>query len=376
MSTDGEFNRVQIFGTIFEITNRYSDLNPVGMGAFGLVCSAIDKLTSQNVAVKKIMKPFLTTVLAKRTYRELKLLKHLKHENLITLDDIFLSPLEDIYFVTELQGTDLHRLLTSRPLEKQFIQYFTYQILRGLKYVHSAGVIHRDLKPSNILINENCDLKICDFGLARIQDPQMTGYVSTRYYRAPEIMLTWQKYDTEVDLWSVGCILAEMIEGKPLFPGKDHVHQFSIITELLGSPPPDVIDTICSENTLRFVQSLPHRDPIPFTERFQQCNHVEPDAIDLLSKLLVFHPNKRISAADSLTHTYMEPYHDPTDEPICETKFDWSFNDADLPLDTWRVMMYTEILDFHQISGVSDQVDPNQLQQIQQQGIQNGQIVE
>ena len=119
---------------------------------------------------------------------------------------------------------------------------------RGLKYVHSAGVVHRDLKPSNILINENCDLKICDFGLARIQDPQMTGYVSTRYYRAPEIMLTWQKYDVEVDIWSAACIFAEMVEGKPLFPGKDHVNQFSIITELLGTPPDDVIQTICSEN--------------------------------------------------------------------------------------------------------------------------------
>lgn len=109
-------------------------------------------------------------------------------------------------------------------------------------------MVHRDLKPSNILINENCDLKICDFGLARIQDPQMTGYVSTRYYRAPEIMLTWQKYDVEVDIWSAGCIFAEMVEGKPLFPGKDHVNQFSIITELLGTPPDDVIQTICSEN--------------------------------------------------------------------------------------------------------------------------------
>ncbi|CAI5756560.1 unnamed protein product [Candida verbasci] len=379
MSSDGEFTRTQIFGTVFEITNRYTDLNPVGMGAFGLVCSAIDKLTGQNVAVKKIMKPFSTSVLAKRTYRELKLLKHLRHENLITLDDIFISPLEDIYFVNELQGTDLHRLLTSRPLEKQFIQYFTYQIVRGMKYIHSAGVIHRDLKPSNILINENCDLKICDFGLARIQDPQMTGYVSTRYYRAPEIMLTWQKYDTEVDLWSVGCILSEMIEGKPLFPGKDHVHQFSIITELLGSPPADVIDTICSENTLRFVQSLPHRDPIPFNERFANCNHVEPEAIDLLAKLLVFDPKKRISAAEALTHPYMEPYHDPTDEPICETKFDWSFNDADLPVDTWRVMMYSEILDFHQSIGVGGSgIGPDQQEQIaqQQQSINNGEKIE
>lgn len=109
-------------------------------------------------------------------------------------------------------------------------------------------MVHRDLKPSNILVNENCDLKICDFGLARIQDPQMTGYVSTRYYRAPEIMLTWQKYDVEVDIWSAGCIFAEMLEGKPLFPGKDHVNQFSIITELLGTPPDDVINTIASEN--------------------------------------------------------------------------------------------------------------------------------
>ncbi len=125
-----------------------------------------------------------------------------------------------------------------------------WRIQRGLKYVHSAGVVHRDLKPSNILVNENCDLKICDFGLARIQDPQMTGYVSTRYYRAPEIMLTWQKYDVEVDIWSAGCIFAEMLEGKPLFPGKDHVNQFSIITELLGTPPDDVIKTIGSENVM------------------------------------------------------------------------------------------------------------------------------
>ncbi|KAG7753533.1 hypothetical protein KL911_002926 [Ogataea haglerorum] len=365
-----EFTRTQIFGTVFETTSRYTDLNPVGMGAFGLVCSAKDKLTQQNVAIKKVMKPFSTAVLAKRTYRELKLLNHLRHENLISLDDIFLSPLEDIYFVTELQGTDLHRLLTSRTLEKQFIQYFLYQILRGLKYVHSAGVIHRDLKPSNILINENCDLKICDFGLARIQDPQMTGYVSTRYYRAPEIMLTWQKYDTEVDIWSAGCIFAEMIEGKPLFPGKDHVHQFSIITELLGSPPPDVIDTICSENTLRFVQSLPHKEPVPLSERFKG---VEPEAVDLLSKMLVFDPRKRVTAEQALEHPYLSPYHDPSDEPSAEEKFDWSFNDADLPLDTWRIMMYSEILDFHEIessqalSGSNVQQEQYEAEMIQQQ---------
>ncbi|KAF3918708.1 hypothetical protein AA313_de0208254 [Arthrobotrys entomopaga] len=349
-----EFIRAQIFGTTFEITSRYTDLQPVGMGAFGLVCSAKDQLTGQPVAIKKIMKPFSTPVLSKRTYRELKLLKHLKHEN-VGGNQYILSLYKVLYvvsyFVTELLGTDLHRLLTSRPLEKQFIQYFLYQILRGLKYVHSAGVIHRDLKPSNILVNENCDLKICDFGLARIQDPQMTGYVSTRYYRAPEIMLTWQKYDVEVDIWSAGCIFAEMLEGKPLFPGKDHVNQFSIITELLGSPPEDVIHTICSENTLRFVQSLPKRERIPLSQKFKNA---DPAAVDLLERMLVFDPKKRISAAQALAHEYLAPYHDPSDEPVAAEKFDWSFNDADLPVDTWKIMMYSEILDYHNV----DQNDP------------------
>ncbi|KXS12663.1 mitogen-activated protein kinase HOG1 [Gonapodya prolifera JEL478] len=341
-----EFQRFTVFGTIFEVTSRYDNLQPIGMGAFGLVCSARDKLANGlPVAIKKILKPFSTPVLAKRTFRELSLLKHLQHDNIISLYDVFISPLEDIYFVTELLGTDLHRLLTTRPLEKQFIQYFLYQILRGLKYIHSAGVVHRDLKPSNILVNENCDLKICDFGLARVTESQMTGYVSTRYYRAPEIMLTWQKYDEAVDIWSAGCILAEMIEGKPLFPGKDHVHQFSIITELLGTPPADVIQTIGSENTLRFVQSLPRRTKIPFPQRFA---HADPLAVDLLERMLVFDPRKRIKAAEALAHPFLAPYHDPDDEPTAPVAFDWSVTSQDLTAEQWKVLMFNGVLSFHQ----------------------------
>ncbi|KAJ5982656.1 Mitogen-activated protein kinase hog1 [Penicillium sp. IBT 35674x] len=349
-----DFTRSRIFGTTFETTSRYINLQPVGTGAFGLVCSARDQLTGQPVAVKKIMRPFSSSVLSKRTYRELKLLKHLRHENIISLSDIFISPSKICafssthracdaqnvnsysYFVTELLGTDLHRLMTSRPLQEQFIRYFLYQIFRGLKYIHSAGVVHRDLKPGNILINENCDLKICDFGLARAQDPQMTGYVSTRYYRAPEIMLTWQKYDVEVDIWSAGCIFAEMLEGKPLFPGKDHVNQFSIITDLLGTPPDKVIQTIGSENTLRFVKSLPKRERHPLANKFRNA---DVDAVDLLERILVFNPTERIRAAEALSHEYLAPYHDPTDEPVAREKFDWSFTDLDQPADTWKIMM-------------------------------------
>lgn len=137
-----------------------------------------------------------------------------------------------------------------------------------------------------------------------------------------------------------------MLEGKPLFPGKDHVNQFSIITELLGTPPDDVIETICSENTLRFVQSLPKRERVPFSQKLRTD---DTDALDLLEKMLVFDPRKRIDATQSLAHAYVAPYHDPTDEPVASEKFDWSFNDADLPVDTWKVMMYGEILDFHQM---------------------------
>ncbi|KAJ1569182.1 Mitogen-activated protein kinase 13 [Cladochytrium tenue] len=147
VSGSGEFHQELLFGTVFEV----------------IPSSGVDQDTGMNVAIKKVMRPFSTPILAKRTYRELMLLKNLRHENILSLYDVFISPSEDVYFVTELLGTDLHRLLTSRPLEKQFVQYFLYQILRGLK------------KPSNILVNENCDLKIGDFGLARVTENQMTG---------------------------------------------------------------------------------------------------------------------------------------------------------------------------------------------------------
>ncbi|KAJ3381608.1 MAPK protein hog1, partial [Lobulomyces angularis] len=324
-----------VVGNVFQVpSNRYTDVLPIGMGSFGLVCSAKDTLKQISVAIKKISKPFSNPVLAKRTFRELSLLKLLQHQNIISLNDVFMSPQDDIYFVSDLLGTDLHRLLSTTRLESQYIQYFIFQILSGLKYVHAAGVIHRDLKPSNILVNENCDLKICDFGLARATELQMTGYVATRYYRAPEIMLTWQHYDNKVDMWSVGCIFAEMLEGKVLFPGTDHVNQFSIITELLGTPSDEVIKSICSENTSRFVQSLPKREKVSFKERFPNSDAL---AIDLLEKILVFDPKARITAAEALKHPYLSAHHDPQLEfDIPKEKYDWGLLESDFSVEEWK----------------------------------------
>ena len=116
---------------------------------------------------------------------------------------------------------DLGNIIKIQKLTDDQVKFIVYQIMRGLKYIHSAGIIHRDLKPSNLAVNEDCDLKILDFGLARPTDAEMTGYVATRWYRAPEIMLNWMHYSQTVDIWSVGCIMAELLTGRPLFPGDD-----------------------------------------------------------------------------------------------------------------------------------------------------------
>ncbi|NWR79823.1 MK14 kinase, partial [Centropus bengalensis] len=189
--------------------------------------SAFDTKTGLRVAVKKLSRPFQSIIHAKRTYRELRLLKHMKHENVSgRRGDCFTAyvfPSVRRYLVTHLMGADLNNIVKCQKLTDDHVQFLIYQILRGLKYIHSADIIHRDLKPSNLAVNEDCELKILDFGLARHTDDEMTGYVATRWYRAPEIMLNWMHYNQTVDIWSVGCIMAELLTGRTLFPGTDRI---------------------------------------------------------------------------------------------------------------------------------------------------------
>jgi mitogen-activated protein kinase 1/3 len=192
--------------------------------------SAVHKPSGQKVAIKKIT-PFDHSMFCLRTLREMKLLRYFNHENIISILDIqkprSYDTFNEVYLIQELMETDMHRVIRTQELSDDHCQYFIYQTLRALKAMHSANVLHRDLKPSNLLLNANCDLKVCDFGLARSAASQednsgfMTEYVATRWYRAPEIMLTFKEYTKAIDVWSVGCILAEMLSGKPLFPGKD-----------------------------------------------------------------------------------------------------------------------------------------------------------
>lgn len=161
-----------MLGTTFVVDERYEYIKQIGLGAYGVVCSCFDKKTNMKVAIKKVPNAFDDLVDAKRILREIKLLKYFDHENIISLLDVPKPDARlgynDIYIVTDLMETDLHRVIYSRQeLTDEHIQYFIYQILRGVLYMHSAGVVHRDLKPSNILANKNCDLKICDLGLGR-----------------------------------------------------------------------------------------------------------------------------------------------------------------------------------------------------------------
>eukprot|EP00696_Hemimastix_kukwesjijk_P019805 gnl/Hemi2/9186_TR3196_c0_g4_i3.p1 gnl/Hemi2/9186_TR3196_c0_g4~~gnl/Hemi2/9186_TR3196_c0_g4_i3.p1 ORF type:complete len:442 (-),score=113.23 gnl/Hemi2/9186_TR3196_c0_g4_i3:229-1356(-) len=354
-----------VSGTRLDIDQRYVLQKVIGSGEYGLVCAAIDNNTSEKVAIKKISRAFEHLLDSKRTLREIRILRHFNHDNIISIKDL-MRPVcrnfEDVYLVSELMDTDLHQIINSpQPLTDDHIQYFIYQILRGLKYIHSANILHRDLKPSNLLLNGNCDLKICDFGLARImsspqQGPtgpnQMTEYVATRWYRAPEVILS-DEYSKAIDVWSVGCILAELLGRKPLFPGKDHIHQLNLITEFLGTPSEEDIQAVVSDKAQRYVRSLPKTNKIPFSELYPSSN---PLALDLLERMLTFNPHQRITVEETLEHPYLRSLHDPSDEPVCGSVFTFEFENQRLTKEGIRELIWEEIKKFHPDLDDEDQV--------------------
>lgn len=313
-------NYYSVRHTVFEIDSEYVPIKPLGMGSYGVVCSALNVRTGEKVAIKKILDVFGHPTTAVRTLREMMILRQIKHHNVIALKDVMVPSLkksfQEIYLVYELMDTDLtHVIRSMQPLSGDHIKYFLYQILRGLHHIHSANVLHRDLKPSNILVDADCELKICDFGLSRTTAKEesefMTEYVVSRWYRAPELLLGSYNYGPSVDMWSVGCIFAELLGRKPIFCGSNSLNQLQVIIDVLGTQKEEDLKFIQSARSRRYIESLPYSSGTPLLTLFPGA---DPVGLDLLAKMLVFEPNKRITVAKALKHPYLGDWHDPGTE--------------------------------------------------------------
>ena len=317
----------QIIGNTYEITKK------LGKGSYGSVYECIHLITQKKYAIKKI-DDIESNSDVKRVIREIMVLKAFNHENLLTLKAIFLEEKDkffDVYLVTDLMDFDMFKVIRKgrKELTGEHIQYIMYQVFLGMYVLHQNNIVHRDIKPNNILLNDSCDLKICDFGFAReVQDdPDMdiTEYVVTRYYRAPEIMLNSRKYGSEVDIWSIGCTFFELLDCKILFGGtKNYIQLLDKIIRLLGSPPDEALEFIENQNARNWIKKQKFSSPQRPSQKLLTKDICE-DAKDLLDKCLVFDPRKRITAEEALKHKYFKDLFSEQDLNVLQMEFDFGF---------------------------------------------------
>ena len=365
------------------------------------------------VAVKKVIEPFQDHTDCKRLLREIRLLRCLRHPNVLHLLDLMPPPLakasgsapaagrpldgwRDVYLVTRLFDTNLHRVIYSgHALSDAHIQYIVWQVFRALRYLHAAGVVHRDMKPTNLLLNRDCELALADFGLARYMPAacglglgaaaaaaapmdvsdggaaapppysnsrasRLTRYVVTRWYRAPELLCQNRTYDAKVDMWSVGCILAEVLGAKALFPGKESLHQLRLILEMLGLPSDDELSSVHNPQAVAYIRNqkasneavwTPADDAeraatlrTKFTALFPTAS---PLLIDLLLQLLQFDPRKRPTADEALRHPYLAAYRDAPEEGLPTPEIEMDFEGAEPTTEQLRRLIWAEVLKCH-----------------------------
>lgn len=283
------------------VLKKYEIVKRVGKGAYGIVWKVKNKKTGEDAALKKIFSAFQNETDAQRTYREVMFLTQFNHPNVIRLQNVIKASNEvDIYLVFDYMESDLHKVIQAGILQEPHKQYILYQLLRALKYLHTGNLLHRDLKPSNCLLDSACELKLCDFGLARTLEqvseeaanPVYTDYVATRWYRPPELLLGSPKYDKPVDMWAVGCILGEMQGGKPMFPGSSVTSQIDLVLQITGKPSEKALQSLNAPYAAAILEQLPQPKKHSLRDLYPQASD---ECIDLLSKLLVFNPNKRLT---------------------------------------------------------------------------------
>jgi len=337
------------------VAARFNVAQMLGKGAYGIVWKCEDKASGETIALKKIFGAFQNATDAQRTFREIIFLQGLTdHENIITLLDVINAENDkDIYLVFEYMETDLHAVIRANILEDVHKRYIIYQLLKALKYMHTGAVIHRDLKPSNMLLNSECLVKVADFGLARSVEQQeddgqqvLTDYVATRWYRAPEILLGSTEYTKAVDMWSVGCILGELMYGKPVFPGNSTMNQLERIMEYSGRPSKEDIAAINSQYAETMLDTIATPDTATSTwpALFPSADR---DTIDLLTQFLAFNPTKRIDVVGSLCHPYVQEFHNGNEEEeiCCEKKINIPIDDnKKLGVAAYRNELYTNVI--------------------------------
>lgn len=350
-----------VYDTVFRLENRYNIIDAVGSGAYGTVVAAEDNQCkdeeSNIVAIKKIERAFEHPLFAKRTLRELKILRLLSHENVIDLVTIQKPKSKEnleLYWIFDIMETDLGSIIKSKQsLSPDHVQYFLYQILRGMKYVHSASILHRDLKPRNLLVNANCDLKIWDFGLSRAGIPEvlkagaMTDYISTRWYRAPELLWGADNYNEAVDMWSIGWIFAELLLRRPFLPGDDTENQLELIVDCLGQPDKQFLQSFNEGRMIDIFQEMDNQNEKgDFEEVFKPW---DPIAVDLLTQMLKYDPEERITIEKALEHEFIGDLHYEPDEPttVPVNAFDFDFEMYDLSTEDLRALIYEEVMLYH-----------------------------
>lgn len=353
-----KFYTVEVDHSIWEVPERYESIQSLGYDTHGQLCAATDKQSQESVVIKKLSRPFDSLKSCVNTFREMRLLKHTKHDTIIHLSDLFtpqktLSDFLSVYLVYNSLTPPSCSLdqVSSTQITDDHLKFVAYALLRALMYLHSMELLLLDLAPRHVFVNESVDLQIQNMASARKihclpgtdVDDEISGYVGHRWYRAPEMILNIGAYDGKVDVWSVGCILYKLATGRVLFPGKNHLDQLRRIFDVLGTPD-EAFTRKCSLPAQTYLRGLPLKGKLDLSECLQPCN-ASPGLAAFLERILVIDPSERISAAAALRDPYLEEYHDPDDEPLAEP-FDDSFEQWNLGKDEWKEKIFEEIRSF------------------------------
>eukprot|EP00128_Syssomonas_multiformis_P017319 Colp12_sorted_trinity150504_noHs@8818 len=289
--------------------NKYEIQGIVGEGAYGVVLKCRNKETNEFVAIKKFKESEEDEAVRKTTLRELKVLRMLKQENIVSLKEAFRRK-GKLYLVFEYMEKSILELLEEQTngVQQEYVRLYVYQLVKAIDWCHRNDIIHRDIKPENLLINSNHALKLCDFGFARPLAPKGNGrytdYVATRWYRAPELLLGAPSYGKGVDVWAIGCIMGELLDGQPLFPGESEIDQLFTIQRVLVPLPAKQLEMFYKNP--RFVGLKFPDMSQPETLARHYWGKLTPQALEFMERVLQMDPDCRVSAEECLAHPYFD----------------------------------------------------------------------